>query len=181
MSRERNNNGRYRAIVAYTMDKAYGRDTNVYFALNRALRNRKSDPAQFRVWRGFLYFLMRALDQLPAFSGTVFRGGNKGLDQNTVRQLYHPGRTIQWAAFSSTSRSLEAVRPFVKKEEGVIFKIRVTTGRDIGAYSYFPKESEVLLTPNTRFTVTSEVYKDEVGFTCVDLAEMAPSGPMLRS
>jgi hypothetical protein len=163
------------------MDKAYGREQNVFFALNSALRNRKSDPVQFRVWRGFLYFLMRALDQLPAFSGTVYRGGNKGIDQTTVRQLYHTGRTVQWAAFSSTSRSPEAVRPFVKKDEGVIFKIRVTTGRDIGAYSYFPRESEVLLTPNTRFTVTSEVYKDEVGFTCVDLAEMAPSNLMLRS
>ncbi len=106
MSHERNNNGRCRAIVAYTVDGACGREQNVYFTLNSALRNRKSDPAQFRVWRGFLYFLLRALDQLPAFSGTVFRGGNKGIDQTTVRQLYHPGRTVQWAGFSSTSRSL---------------------------------------------------------------------------
>ncbi len=123
---------------------------------------------------------MRALDRLPPFSGTVFRGGNKGVDQTTVRQQYQPGRVVQWAAFSSTSRSAEAVRQFVKKDEGVIFRIKVVTGRDIGAYSYFPKESEVLLSPNTQFTVTSDVYKDELGFTCVDLAEMA-AGPMLRS
>ncbi len=36
----------------------------------------------------------------------------------------------------------------------------------------------MLLTPNTRFTVTSE---DEMGFTCVDLAKVAPSHPMLWS
>ncbi len=174
-------NCRYRAIVAYSMQSDDTLAHNIFFALNTALRNRKSDPESFRRWRGFLYFLMRALDQLPSFSGTVFRGGNKGIDQTTVRQQYHLGRTIQWAGFSSSSCSLEAVRPFVKKDEGVIFKIRVTTGRDIGAYSYFPKESEVLLTPNTRFTVTSAVYEDEAGFTCVDLAEMAPSCPMLRS
>ena len=81
---------RYRAIVAYSMDSGKGQQHNIYFALNAALRNRKSDPGPFRRWRGFLYFLMRALDQLPAFSGTVFRGGNKGIDQTTVRQQYQP-------------------------------------------------------------------------------------------
>jgi hypothetical protein len=162
------------------MNSGNGREHNIYFALNNALRSRKVDPGPYRRWRGFLFFLMRAIDRLPAFSGTVFRGGNKGVDQTTVRQQYQPGRVIQWAAFSSTSRSLEAVRPFVKKDEGVIFKIKVVSGRDIGAYSYFPKESEVLLSPNTQFTVTSEVYKDNEGFTCVDLAEIA-AGPMLRS
>ena len=97
-----------------------------------------------------------------------------------MRQQYPQGRLVQWAAFSSTSRSLAAVRPFVKKDVGVIFNIKVVTGRDIGAYSYFPKESEVLLTPNTRFTVTSEVYKDQMGYVCIDLAEKT-AGPMLRS
>jgi hypothetical protein len=48
-----------------------GREHNIYFALNNALRGRKADPGPFLQWRGFLYFLMRALDQLPAFSGTV--------------------------------------------------------------------------------------------------------------
>ena len=53
------------------MDTGKGREHNIYFALNNALRGRKADPGPFRLWRGFLYFLMRALDQLPAFSGTV--------------------------------------------------------------------------------------------------------------
>ena len=53
------------------MDTGKGCEHNVYFALNNALRGRKADPGPFRLWRGFLYFLMRALDQLPAFSGTV--------------------------------------------------------------------------------------------------------------
>ena len=161
------------------MDNGKDRTSNIYFALNNALRNRKAEPGPFRVWQGFLFFLMRALDKLPPFKGTVFRGGNKGIDQATVREQYKPGRPVQWAAFSSTSRSLSAVRPFVKKDVGVIFKISIVTGRDIGAYSYFPKESEVLLTPNTQFTVTSDVCTDEEGYTCVDLAET--TGSMLRS
>ena len=60
---------RYRAIVAYTMDNCKDRTSNIYFALNNALRNRKTDSASFLVWQGFLFYLMRALDQLPAFQG----------------------------------------------------------------------------------------------------------------
>ena len=92
---------------------------------------------------------------------------------------YTQGRPIQWAAFSSTSLDIEQVRPFVTKEEGVIFKINAVTGRDIGAYSYFPSESEVLFSPNTCFTVTSDVYVDDEGYTCVDLSET--TGSMWRS
>ena len=157
------------------MDNGVDHSSNVYFSLNRALRNRKSDAGPFQLWQPFLFFLMRALDRLPPWKGTVFRGGNEGIDQATVHRDYPRGRPIQWAAFSSTSLSARAVRPFVDKKVGVIFNIKVVTGRDIGKYSYFPKENEVLLTPNTRFTVTSEVYTDEEGYACVDLAETTGS------
>ena len=60
---------RVASFVRY--DNGVDRESNVYFALNRALRERKSDPASFQLWQGFLYFVMRALDQLDRFSGTV--------------------------------------------------------------------------------------------------------------
>jgi len=46
------------ALVAYTSDNNVDKSTNVYFAMNRALRNRRTDPATFRQWQGFLYFLL---------------------------------------------------------------------------------------------------------------------------
>ena len=108
----------------------------------------------------------------------MYRGGNNGLDQATVRQEYTIGRPIQWAAFSSTSTELSATRRFVNPTEGVIFKLSVVSGRDIGPYSYFPSESEVLLSPNTTFAVTSDVYVAD-GYTFVDLTET--QGSMLLS
>ena len=45
------------ALVAYTYDNNVDQQANVYYALNRALRARQSDPAAFRQWRGYLYFL----------------------------------------------------------------------------------------------------------------------------
>ncbi len=88
-----------------------------------------------------------------------------------MRREYSRGRPIQWAAFSSTTTNKAAAQRFVKKDQGVIFKLSVLTGCDIGRYSYFPDESEILLSPNTRFTVVSTMYTDERGYACIDLAE----------
>ena len=159
------------AIIAYTMDNGKGAQNNLYFMLNQALRNRKKNPEAFREWQGFLYFLMRALNNLPEFKGIVYRGGNSGLDQDTIQQHYTPGRPIQWGAFSSTSLNIRTTKSFVKKDKGMLFKIKVLTGRNVGPYSCLPKENEILLTPNTRFVVTSDVYKDKDGYSCVELAE----------
>jgi hypothetical protein len=169
---------RYLALVAFTFDNGVEHAAKVYFALNKALRERKASVHPFKRWQGFLYFLMRALDKLPRFQGTVYRGG-AGFDQAAVRREYTVGRPVQWAAFSSTTKDVAAAKRFVDKSVGVLFKLRVVSGRDIAAYSYFPKESEILLSPNTRLTVTSELYVDEDGFACMDLTETA--GPLLQS
>ena len=164
-------------FVALTFDNGLEHDAKLYYALNKALRNRKASVHPFKRWQEFLYFLMRALEKLPRFQGTVYRGISD--DQATVRREYTVGRPIQWAAFSSTTKDAAAAKRFVDKGVGVLFKLTVVGGRDIAAYSYFPKENEILLSPNTRFTVASELYVDEDGFACMDLAETA--GPLLQS
>lgn len=122
---------------------------------------------------------MRALDQLPPFSGTVYRGGNEGMDQTTVLRDYGPGRPVQWAAFSSTSKSVEVPKQFVQHGFGVLFRIQVVAGRDIGRYSFYQNESEILLSPNSRFTVTRALHEGSDGYNYVDLAETA--GSLLHS
>ena len=44
-------------------------DAKLYYALNRALRERKAIVHPFKRWQGFLYFLMQALGKLPRFQG----------------------------------------------------------------------------------------------------------------
>ena len=70
------------------------------------------------------------------------------LPQATAVAQYKPGRPIQWGAFSSTSTDFDATKSFTDLATGVIFKITVTDGRDINAYSFFPQEGEVLLSPS---------------------------------
>lgn len=159
------------AIVAYTHESDLGQKNNIYFQLNDALRARKTDPGAFAKWQGYFFYLQHALSILPPHNGVVYRGGNKGLDHKTVRKEYYLGRPIQWAAFSSTSIDESTAKAFVDKQLGVLFKITVASGRQIGAFSAIPSEQEVLLTPNTRFAVSREMYFDEDGFACVDLAE----------
>ena len=89
------------------------------------------------------------------------------------------GRPVQWAAFSSATTDVTAAKEFVEKDVGVIFKLAVVSGRDISAFSYFPKENEVLLSPNTRFVVTSELYVDGDGYACIELVET--TGHILQS
>ena len=64
-----------------------------------------------------------------------------------------------------------ASKEFVDKKCGVLFKINVLNGTDIGPFSCFDREGEVLLSPNSRFTVSRELYADDDGYSCVDLVE----------
>ena len=67
--------------------------------------------------------------------------------------------------------SVGAAKGFAPKTR-VVFKITVTSGRDINAYSFFPQEGEILLSPSHRFTVSSEP-REEGGYTFIDLVQMA--------
>ena len=91
-----------------------------------------------------------------------------------VAEQYQVGRPIQWGAFSSTSTDFDVTKTFTSRSTGVIFKITVTDGRDIGPFSFFPQESEVLLSPSHRFFVSSEPYERD-GYTIIDMVQQAGS------
>jgi len=145
---------------------------NVYSELNVALRNRHTHPSTFQKWKPYLFFLMAALEQLPQYTGVVYRGGNDGIDQQLVHKEYRKGRLIQWSGFSSSTVDRSQALRFVRRDHGVLFKLSVVTGRDIGPYSFFRKENEILISPRTRFLVTGDVYVDDEGYTCVDMMEV---------
>ena len=163
------------AIAAYTYHGfGVGAENQIYYALNRALRNRRVDKEPFEMWSGFLYHLERGLNLLDSVESVVFRGGNKGIDQATAKREYTVGRPIQWAAFSSTSLRREAAANFATKGEGVLFVLKVRSGTAISHISMLGHEDEVLLSPNTRFTVTRDLYFDKHGVACVDMVETQP-------
>jgi hypothetical protein len=119
-------------------------------------------------WGVYVHFTLQALNKLPDFEGDVYRGYP---DKETALSQYKKGRPIQWGAFTSATTSLSAAKQFSHgKSGGVIFKISVTSGKDINAYSFFPAEGEILLSPNHRFFVFSEPYEED-GFTMINLMQ----------
>mmetsp|Transcript_127930 Transcript_127930/g.239289 ORF Transcript_127930/g.239289 Transcript_127930/m.239289 type:complete len:726 (+) Transcript_127930:124-2301(+) len=160
------------AIVAYTHDlnnQDGSPDGNVYYELNRALRQRGQDARKdmMEQWGYLVHFLIKGLAQLPDWKGECYRGF-RGKEE--VLKEYEIGRPIQWGAFTSVTTSWESASSFTDEEDGVIFRIMVTNGRQISDFSFFPSEDEVLLTPAHRFTVTSDPYEVE-GFTVIDMVQ----------
>ena len=98
---------------------------------------------------------------------------NLSPDKAAVLRQYKEGRPIQWGAFSSTSRRPELASSFTDREKGIIFRLKVTTGKDVKDFSFFAaEEEEVLLSPQTRFVVTSEPYVNpDDGYWYLDLLE----------
>lgn len=159
------------AIVVYTYDNQSGQQAgNLYFELNNALRQRGAAErlAALALWGGFLYYLLAGLAKLADVKGVVYRGYP---DKAKVEKEYKVGRPIQWGAFSSTSTSVASTKEFTHKQRGVIFKLTVLSGKVIKAYSYFPGEEEVLVSPQSRFVVSSAPYEAADGYTYVDMVE----------
>ena len=89
-----------------------------------------------RTWGAYVHYLLRALGRLPNVVGVVYRGFP---DKGAVEREYKPGRPIQWGAFTSTTTNFAAAKGFTDRVQGVIFKITVSSGRNINAYSFFPQ------------------------------------------
>ena len=117
-----------------------------------------------------MHYLMTGFAHLPDFSGECFRGYDHG-SKAEILATYRLGRPIQWGAFTSVTTSLDEAKRFASTTR-VVFKIVVTSGRNINDYSFFPQEGEVLLSPSHRFTVTSDP-REVGGYTFIDLVQMS--------
>ena len=157
------------AVVAYTHDTNGDKERNLYWQLNRQLRRRGvgARTEMVTTWGTFVHYALKGMRRLPDFEGVVYRGYP---DKATTLAQYKLGRPIQWGAFTSTSTDLEATKGFTDQANGVIFKITVSSGKDINAYSFFPCEGEILLSPNHRFIVSSAPY-ERGGYTMVDMVQ----------
>ena len=96
-----------------------------------------------------MHYLLKALEKLPDFSGTCYRGFPSS-DRDVILQKYKHRRPIQWGAFTSTTTDVEAARRFAGTD-GVVIKMDVADGKDICPLSFFHSEKEIMFTPNHKF------------------------------
>src|SRR5687768_1693557 len=120
------------------------RDNNFYFQLNELLRKRNIND--LHLIGGYLHYIFSGLAKLPNISKEIYRGIPNSL-LSKVEKDYILHRPIHWSGFSSGTDDIKIAKSFAKSK-GIIFKIRVFSGKAIQNYSLIPKENEILLSPN---------------------------------
>ncbi|WP_237078885.1 ADP-ribosyltransferase domain-containing protein [Myxococcus xanthus] len=136
------------SLYKYTQEKFKPYNGQVLFPLakngagptSQALRNNLDGIAVTRA----------ALNELPKFQGTVFRG-----DSKKYYDAYTKDAVITRDAFTSTAKN-----PDAKFDGDAILEIRTKTGRDIQGASLKPGEEEVLIPPGATFKVLD---RDDTG------------------
>ncbi|MGH4014309.1 MAG: ADP-ribosyltransferase domain-containing protein [Pseudonocardiaceae bacterium] len=136
------------ALRGYTRDEFYG-------PMNSALRH--GDAAALQHLDPLVRGTTSALNQLPEYSGTVFRGiRTDPVGAAEIAARYNPGDVVPEHAFTGTSADV------TKSFDGPIeMVIDSKTGRDITDISrYGTLEREVLFAPGTRFEVLDRAFDD---------------------
>lgn len=163
------------SIMLYSMEwKPF--NECLYGALNATLR--ASDRNKLKPWYLYLKLFLTALFRLPTIPHLhVYRGVR--LDMS---DLYEPGSTVVWWAFSSCTRTL----PVLQSEQflgttGVrtLFNIDCNSGRSIKNHSFYASEDEVLLLAATQFEVVGSLYQGS-GLQLIQLKETIPPYPLLQ-
>ena len=147
---------------------------NFFVQLNERLRLRQA--AVVAALRPYLFFLFSALDKLPLFEGTVYRGiPEEALA--TIQAKYRTGTEVWWSGFTSTSKDLAVAKGFAEQPGGIVFRVTLTDGRRIKEYSAIGGEDEILVRPNTKFHVSEGchlVTEGELsGYYCVSIVQAA--------
>jgi len=158
------------AINLYTREWS----TSLYKILNEHLRMENRE--KLKPFYPYLHLLLKTLNILPNFQGTVWRGVKKDLSS-----LYTQGQKLFWWAFSSTTVDKETLTNEMflgKSGERTLFQIHCKRGVIIQKYSLIPSECEILLFPAFYFEV---IHSLDLGnnLHLIELREMDPPFPVM--
>jgi len=122
--------------------------------INSLLVSRDMDKLE--IWKAFLYYLLSGLNKLPMIKERVYRALDKPV--TSLSNQYQKDSKLCWIGFTSTSLKREIMNSFVHKQNneiknGTYMMIDIIEGKDISLFSLYPEESEILLLPNSYFTL----------------------------
>ena len=141
------------AIVLYTMEEEYARETSLYYVLNLALRNKMRHVV--RPWRDYVWLLLHALRELPPSTEVIVFRGCKTTPADLGLELTE-GFEFTWSAFTSTATKQGVMQTFVGQSgPRTLMTIKMTeqVGRDVRDFSLYPSENEILFPPNMCFEI----------------------------
>ena len=139
------------AIYLYTIEWDGNQFGSLYFILNGDLRS--GIQSRQRRWFTYLKLLVTALEKLPSVNDDVWR-----ILKKDVSSAYPMNHTFRWSSLTSCSRNVyTAIEVFSnEKSQNTLFKISVTHGKNISQYSKYPNEEEIILIPDTEFSVIGQ-------------------------
>ena len=155
------------AIYLYTMHWEPS-EKCLYYVLNTALR--KQNREDIRPWLPFLKLLLSALQKLPSYDGTLWRGVTLDLSGD-----YEMGELAVWQSFSSCTQSIAILKSNVFLGgcgPRTLFNIECQNGKAIRLHSHFSSEDEVLLLPGTQFEVKSKLKVAKADLDIIHLIEI---------
>jgi len=153
------------AVYLYTTESPF------YRKLNAALR--LPDRALAAPWFSYLKLLLRAITQLDAYDGSLWRGVAADL-----RKQYPKGETITWWGVSSCTAKRSVAMGFLGlKGKRTLFEVTAQRAVSIRRYSAFTGEDEYLLAPGTQLVV-ADVKAEKDGLVTVKLSE-SPGAPLV--
>ncbi len=117
-------------------------------------------------WHGYLKLFDTAVQKLPNRQMNLWRGINVNVSKNFKEE-----DEITWWALNSCSSSLKVIESFLGPS-ATLFMIEAKNGKDISAYSNFPKEKEVILGLGTRVRVASNAL-GHLSLNVVHLLELS--------
>jgi hypothetical protein len=94
-----------------------------------------------RAWKPHLAHFMKAINLLPLYEGTVYRGRMD--TRQALEKEYRPGRQVRWAGINSCSTDMTTAYKRAASGHGVVMEIKVQNGRQMGNISQYPDESEL--------------------------------------
>ena len=168
------------AIKLYTMP-LYPEEASVYHLVNTALRDENRNFV--KPFAQFIWLLMHALRKAPRFTrALVYRGVKQDLSSDYSVRLV--GMKVTFRSFTSCAKTVDVLtNPMFLGMTGArtIFNIELTSNRarDISAISMMSNEGEVLLPPNSKFTVMSVFGPSPDGLLTVQLLEIPPTDPIM--
>lgn len=145
------------AILLYCSDNNDNnhKNDNIYNRLNKALVQK--DVSTIRLWRDYIYHLLKGLRKMKRVEGRVYRGVNKGMIDK-----YNENDIIYWRGFTSTSKNKEKAQKFMDGVKSTLYYIEICNGYDISELSPFD-EDEVILEPGTAFVIDVKISDNTVG------------------
>ncbi len=146
-----------------------------YTAVNSVLRSKNRN--EVRPFRDAIWLLMWALKKCPAYDGMISRGVKLDLSGE-----YAVGKKAYWHQISSCTSDVNETSKFLGTTGNrTIFNIQQGhhRGRSIAAFSAYPAEKEVLLPPNTPFTVLG-ILDAGNGLKIINLLEEKSDDPILE-